>query len=176
MNKYKKNQAAEKKHKITFIDLGVWMTFVCIIVIAAFIILSNVFDWQEKSENIDIEKTVLYVVEFKGLTSEQVEKIELNKNVNLVINDKKAKSSCKIVESKITTGSRWELSPDGDTMILVEDVASLTGFVTFELQCVYQEGTGYFFANNQILVGDTIELEIESIKICGECVTMTVNE
>lgn len=176
MNKNKKNQAAEKKHKITFIDIGVWLVCACILVVGALTVLPSFSDWKEQPEETDSEKTVIYTVELKGLTPSQAELINIGAEVNLVIGDQKADSKCSIVKFEQTAGSKWELSPDGESMAFTEDISSINIFVTFELNCIYQEGLGYFFDEIQLLVGEQSILNFESIDISGECVAITVKE
>ncbi len=176
MNNNKKNQATEKKHKITFIDAGVWVISACIIIVCAFALLSSVFDWQEQSNEVDIEKTVMYVVELKNLLPDQVEQIKASNKANLVINGKNINSSYEISQLETSPGSKWELSPDGEEMILVEDSAVINAFVTFEINCVYEDGLGYFLDDVQLLVGDKSTLDWESIVVIGECVAITVKE
>ena len=176
MNKNIKSKATEKKHKLTFIDIGIWLITICLIIAGAFLLLSNLFDWKEQSENGDVEKNVLYVVELKNLTPEQAAHINSDADVNLVIDGQKDKLSCKISNLETTSGSQWQISSDGESMIFIEDTSKVNAFVTFELASLYREGAGYFVANSQLLVGNKVVLEFESINLSGECVAITVKE
>ena len=176
MNTNKKNQAAEKKHNITFIDIVVLIVVVCIVVVSALNISSNLFKWQQQTEATSLEKPLLYSVEFKALTKEQIDQIKLNDDVYFLIDGDKGNLSGQVVDVKIKIHSEWKPSSDGASMVLVEDSQLNDVLVTIEFKCIYSIGSGYFFDGNQLLVGEKKEFQFSSIATSGECVAMTVKE
>ena len=171
MQNNKSNQAAKKKHKINIIDIVV-LGVVLAIAATAFLWIDP-FGWMQKDVAVE-ERTVLCVVELSRCSIDTANKIIMGDDV-VVLTD--GVDIGRVVDIQKSPSYSWEVLPEDDQMVLVENQDMLTLYVTIEIECSYKEGTGYFLDEYQLLVGNTIELKFPSpVIINGECVSIQVKE
>lgn len=170
MNNNKTNQAIQKTHKFNIVDtVALIITFAVALAIFLWI---DPFDWI-KSEPEMQEKTVLYVVELKGIEKSKSSMVKVDDDVVFVSDEI---NFGKVVEINKAPSLRWDIPERGDQMILYQNPTKDTLFVTIAVDCSYQEGVGYFLNDEQLLVGNVIDLQFPMFDISGECVSIMEKE
>ena len=170
MKKNKLNQATPKKHRFNFIDLFVVLVIVVVIGVALLWLDPLSFINKESAEQ---EKTILFVVEVKDVSTSNVNKLAVNDDV-LFSNE--GVNIGKIVDISIAPSYTFEIAKDEDQMILVENSNKNTLYITVEIECIYKKDVGYFLNDFQLLVGKTIGFESPMLEVNGECVSIQVKE
>ena len=170
MENNKSNQITSKEHKFNIIDIVVLTIIVAII--GAIILWRDPFNWINK-EQPKQEKTILVVVELKELDKKQSNTVKVNDNVVL---DIESISIGKVIDITKANSYKWGIPNEGDQMILLINPNKETLYVTIEIECLYQEGVGYFLENHQLFVGNIIGLKFPMFEINGECVSISIKQ
>ena len=170
MNNNKTNQTTQKKHKFNIFDI------VAILIVLA--VAVGVFFWFDPiglrvTEVETREETIVCVIELDNMEKLQSESIEKGNDVIIVTN---GVDVSKILNVNKVAYSRWEISENGDEMVLVTNQDKDTVYITVEFKCTYREDVGYFIHNQQLLIGNELELRFTSFNAVGKCVSIEVKE
>mgnify|MGYP003308285749 CR=1 FL=1 len=171
MKNRKTNQEAQKKHKFNIID-GLVLALVLTIV-AGIIIYFNPFKWDQLEVDNTSQETVICVVELRDIESFESASIKKGDDVVFVT---KGFDVGRIIKVNRTQSSKWELGENGDEMVLINDKSKETVYITIELDCTYIDGQGYFIHNQQLLVGNDIELRLPHFNEIGRCISIQSKE
>ena len=119
------------------------------------------------------EETIICVIELKDMDKLHSNSIQKGNDVVIVTNGVDVSEMIRV--NKVVSSS-WELSENGEEMVLVTHHDKDTVYVTVELKCTYKEGVGYFVHNQQLLIGNEIELRFTTFDAVGKCVSFEVKE
>lgn len=177
MNKNINNQAAGKKHSVTYIDVFVWLIILGLLCVGVMYFSTDTFDWGNILFENSSQEALIYVIKFEGLTQEQADSIKLGDSV-ILLNDGKENPMGMALEVKMTDDFVWIPSEsDESQMELVSYPDKKNVFVTVEIENVsYEDGEGYFFNGIQLFVGDFMEFKLPLLTATGECVSLNVKE
>lgn len=168
MKNNKINQVTPKKHRFNIID-GIILVLVLILAVGMFLYFDP-FGWY-KVEAVEEEVTILYTLKLSSLEKDHSESLDIGDDVNLM--DMKL---CSIVDLHKTQYMRWNLSASDSTMILIRNQEKDTAYITLEFECTYVEGVGYFLKEQQLLVGERVDLKFSTFVTVGECVGILVKK
>lgn len=170
MRNNKSNQAIQKTHRFNIIDVVV--LFIILAIVGAVFVWIDPFNWINKEEPKQ-EKTILLVVELKEFSKKQSELIKIGDDA-VFISD--GVDIGKIVNISKSHSYKWDIPDEGNQMVVLINPAKDTLYITIEIECLYQEGVGYFLHNHQLFVGNSIGLKFPMLEAQGECVSITVKE
>ncbi len=170
MNNNKTNQATQKKHKFNIFDM------VAILIVLA--VAVGAFFWFDPiglrvTEAETREETIICVIELDDMDKLQSESIKKGNDVIIVTN---GVDISKILKVNKVASSSWELSENGEEMVLVTNQDKDTVYITVELKCTYMEDVGYFIHNQQLLIGNELELRFTAFNTVGKCVRFEIKE
>ena len=149
MTNNKKNKAIVKKHRLNIVDLVVFVLIVAILSVG-FVILDPLELFEEESQ-IE-EKTIVYIVEFKDVEEEYIDRFYIKDAVQ---------SSLTFGDESGVAGKIFDVhhSLQREETLLDEETGETftqqyyTVWISIKAQATYEMGMGYFINQKQIAVG-----------------------
>ncbi len=159
------NRSEKKKSRFNIVDaLIIIIAFV--LAIAAFFVIDP-FDLIVDNGKQTVK--LRYIVEFDAVNDDVSANIILGESVS---SSTSVHNIGTVTDIKSQQAYLWEKSDDGRQMVKKTIEGKSNMFITIEVECVYENGIGYFVNGQQIAVGTLLQLRFSNFVGSGYCVSI----